>query len=140
MGQKFNRYVEGYNDWYADVTYAALIRNAVLTYNFPAGPGLFREIIFKINDLDVTTSMSNTIVITIDGVIKKNAQMDGLIACAGATTFIGVWASKITGVTWMNVQLKLDIPWESTASFSISNTASPDPTTIAIYPIYLLGR
>jgi len=126
------RRVDDYNQPFVSSLSASYNRAAVGTLFAPTGPGRIEAVSLILNDVDVNRPLLNYIQILIDGV---DLFSGGAIDCYwffwsyGMTTHAGVFASRVTGADWTNVQRVVNLDYEDSASVAFTNSASPDPTT-----------
>jgi hypothetical protein len=140
MSRDFKRRVPGFNRWWHKRGSGSMPRDYTLTLVAPDGPGRIQEYFLMHNDPGETTSMSNLVTVTVDGVvvISDSAwtffyQYDGVLTMAPL-------CSRCPSFSWYAVQRIMNIDYESSASIAIKNTASPDPTSFYVVMTGDVGR
>jgi len=126
------RRVDDYNQPFTSSLAAVYNRGAIGTLFAPTGPGRIEAISLIIEDVDRNRPLLNHIKILIDGVDLFSAGWEDcyyLFWAYGVATFGGVYASRETGADWTNVQRRIDLDYENSASVAFTNNVSPDPTT-----------
>lgn len=133
MGQDFFRAVEGYNLPTVWRAYGTLYRNNTVTLNVADGPGRIKRVEIIISDTDAENPCRNMTKLVIDGITIFEGWLSDFTGVYGIASYTGIWEARQTGATHTNFEMGVKLDFMHYITFSITNTASPSPTSFSIF-------